>query len=599
MLRELHISNLAVIEDVTIELGPGLNCFTGQTGAGKSLILGAFEILLGLKSASGADMLRPGAEEARVSGVFELHDPWISRQVSQTLDLTLEPGEQLLITRKFFASGRSSISVNGQPATASMLRAIGELLVDIHGQHDHQFLLKPSNQLLILDSFAKAMELREQFSQLHAQGRDLDRRRTELQASRTLRKQQLELYEFQAQEIDAAEPQAGEFEELKSRHALLSNLEKVKRDAGQAFTALHECEGSIVERLQMVSHILAGLAELDPGLSEIAEQIRTCTLTLQDGAFDLSRYVDRLDLDPAELVEVDDRLNTLNRLIAKYAGGPGGKAGQDPVAEVLAFRRQLGEQIEQLRGQDEDLEQIEGQIKAVRKELDAVGAQLSKARHAAAQKIKPLIEAEMRALGMTDAGFEVEFAAARETSDPAEGGSVSTGSSATGLETLEMLVRTNPGQPARPLRKIASGGELSRIMLALKSILAQSDRVSVLVFDEIDANIGGRMGTVIGEKLRKLAHGQEKPTRKKEAASGGRQQVLCITHLPQIAVYADRHLRIAKTVEGKGKEKQTRTSVTVLEGKARVEELAEMLAGKDVSDTTRRQVQEMLETAAA
>lgn len=606
MLRELHISNLAVIEDVAIELGPGLNCFTGQTGAGKSLILGAFEVLLGLRSGGVADMLRPGADEARVAGLFELSDPWLSKQVGALLDLTLEPGEQLLITRKFFTSGRSSISVNGQPATSPMVRAIGELLVDIHGQHDHQYLLKPSNQLLILDSFAKSMDLREKYGEIYARVRDLTRRRAELSASRTLRRQQLELYEFQANEIDVAEPLAGEFEELKARHSLLSNLEKVKRDASQAFGALYEAEGSIVERLQMVSHVLIELAELDPALKDVAEQIRTCTLTLQDGAFDLNRYTDRLELDPAELSEVNDRLNTLNRLVAKYGGAA--RAG-DPAAEVIVFRGQLAEQITQLRGQDEDLETIEDQIKAGRGEMTNAGRQLSQVRRAAAAKIKPLVEAQMHELGMADAALEVEFVEAAKDAASEDGNaqglpSMGFSGGASGLETIELLVRTNPGQPARPLRKIASGGEMSRIMLALKSILAQSDRVSVLVFDEIDANIGGRMGTVIGEKLRGLAHGSSKessPGKKPRVSvrGSGNQQVLCITHLPQIAAFADRHLRIAKTVGGKGKDKQTRTTVTPLDGPDRVEELAEMLAGKDVSDTTRKQVKEMLASAAA
>lgn len=608
MLRELHISNLAVIEDVGIELGPGLNCFTGQTGAGKSLILGAFEVLLGLRSISGgvADMLRPGADEARVSGLFELSDSSLSRQIGQILDLTLEQGDQLLITRKFFASGRSSISVNGHPATAPMVRAIGELFVDIHGQHDHQYLLKPSNQLLILDGFAKAMDLREKYGELYAQVRNLTQRRTELAASRTLRRQQLDLFEFQAGEIDAAMPVAGEFDELKARHSLLANMEKVKRDAGHAFSALYEAEGSIIERLQMVSHVVLDLAELDPALKDTAEQIRTCTLMLQDSAFDLNRYTERLELDPAELAEVNDRLNVLNRLISKYAGSA--RVG-DPVAEIVAFRAQLGEQITQLRSQDEDLKSIDDQIKALREELSTIGQELSGRRRLAAAKIKPLIEAQLQELGMADASLDVEFLtpAQEDTETPIRTTELPPAvpvGGASGMETIELLIRTNPGQPARPLRKIASGGEMSRIMLAIKSILAQSDRVSVLVFDEIDANIGGRMGTVIGEKLRKLAHGssKERPSGKRTpalASSSCQQQIICITHLPQIAAYADRHLRIAKSVEGKGKDKQTRTTVTPLDGSARIEELAEMLAGKDVSETTRKQAKELLTSATA
>jgi len=585
MLRELHISNLAVIEDVTVELGPGLNCFTGQTGAGKSLVLGAFEVLLGLKSGGAADMIRPGAQEARIAGLFEVHDAETAGHIAQILDAEFAPGEQLLITRRYLATGRSSVNINGRPATSPMVRAIGELLVDIHGQHDHQYLLKPSNQLHILDAFARCTELRQRFAAAHARLRELTRTRDELRASAELRRQQLELYDFQANEIDDARPVEGEYEELRARHLLLSNLEKVKRDAGQAHAALYDSDGSVVERLQMIVHVLNNLAELDGSVAGIAEQLRSGAATLQDASFELGRYVERVDLDPAELTEVNDRLNALNRLASKYASQL--PPGDDLATRLHGFRATLGEQIAKLRGEDEDSGRIESDIADSRKEMEKLGAELSKARRAAAQKIQPLVEAEMRELGMTEAGFEVAFS----NMDPNDQG-------ASGLEAVEMLVRTNPGQPARPLRKIASGGEMSRIMLALKSILAQSDRISVLVFDEIDANIGGRMGTVIGGKLRKLASGSAaKPTLKgkRPALANVGQQVICITHLPQIAAYADRHLRIAKSVEGKGKEKQTRTTVTLLTGTQRIDELAEMLAGKAATATTRKQVEEMLQ----
>ncbi len=602
MLRELHISNLAVIEDVTVELAPGLNCFTGQTGAGKSLVLGALEILLGLRSGSFTDMIRPGAEEARVSGVFEVHDPWTIQEVAQAADLTLHPGDELLLTRRIFASGRSSLALNGQPATTGMIRRVAELLVDVHGQHDHQFLLKPANQLVILDGFAGTTQTAQEWADLRTGLRERVRRRQELTDSRTLRQQQLDLYEFQAQEIDTADPQPGEFGELKARHARLSNLQRIKKEAGSAFAALHESEGAVLERLQMIAHILGELALLDEQLRETAEAIRASTLALQDGAFDLQRYVERLDLDPGELAEVEDRLNTLNRLIAKYAaprnqarnmpphGPPPASASpaSDALAAVLEYRNHLGREIENLRNQDQDLGRLDQEIQDLEARLDQQTRALTKARQAAATKLRPLVEAQMHELGMADAALEVEF-----TPAPAEEDLPS------GPPSIEMLVRTNPGQPARPLRKIASGGELSRIMLALKSILAQSDRISVLVFDEIDANIGGRMGTIIGTKLRRLAQGDlvtAPPGKRKARTTGFRgQQVLCITHLPQIAAFAQRHFRIAKEVAGSGPNRITSTHVAVLEGEARIEELAEMLAGKDATATTRKQAREMLE----
>ena len=594
MLRELHISNLAVIEDAAVEFVAGLNVFTGQTGAGKSLIIGAFEILLGLRPGGGGDMIRPGADEARVSGVFEVCSPQMAQEIAHIVDQTVHADDQLLITRKLFASGRSSVSVNGQPATAAMVRHVGQLLVDIHGQHDHQYLLKPSNQLLILDAFAQCTGYREQFADAWRELRDLERRRNELSASRTLRRQQLELYEFQAQEIDTVDPQPGEFPELQARHNLLSNLQRIRKDAGQTYAALYEMDGSVSERLQAITHVMQDLAEMDESLADLAEQVRTATLSLQESAFELSRYVDRLEDNPGELAEVEERLNALNRLIQKY-----GDAAQadDPADGVLLYRRQIASQIEELRGQDEDLSQIDQQAAKLQEVLENVGQQLHEARAAAASRLRPMVEDQLKQLGMADATFDVHFDTLKPT-DPQVGPS--------GLDTIEMVVQTNPGpgQEMRPLRKIASGGELSRIMLAIKSILADSDRISVLVFDEIDANIGGRLGSVIGQKLRELANpgrtskaaGSRK--RRRPASPHGQHQVLCITHLPQIAAFADRHLRIEKSVTGKGSKRETRTTVVPLDGKHRIDELAEMMAGKEASPTTRKQARELMEAAA-
>ncbi len=578
MLRELHISNLAVIEEAHLHFHAGLNCFTGETGAGKSLVLGAFEILLGLRS--GSDYLRAGAQEGRVSGLFEITDPRVRAKAAAALDLTLHADEPLLLTRKLFVSGRSSVSANGQPVTAAMIRAVGELLVDVHGQHDHQYLLKPANQLEILDAFADVDTQRARFGELFEQLRAVRQRRDELTASSKLRRQQRDLYEFQAREIDEADLVAGEFEVVRDRCRKLSNLHRIRRDAEQIQAALYEADGSIGERLAAISHVLRDLAELDEQLHAPADSVRTAAAMLQDASFELARYIDRLDLDGHELAQTEARLDLLNRLIARYADA----VAADPVAAVIVYRDQIESELRQLRNDDKDAGGIDRQIAALEVELAALGRQLSEARRAAAEKLRPQVEAELVDLGMSDAAFEVAF----ETIGPAAV------DSPTGLDHVEMLIRANPGQPARPLRKVASGGELSRIMLAIKSILAGSDRISVLVFDEIDANIGGRMGTVIGRKLRDLT---QPNGRARRARDGSLHQVLCITHLPQIAAFADCHLRIAKQVDGRGKGKQTRTVVTPLADADRVNELAEMLAGKGVTDTSRRQAREMLEAA--
>ncbi len=563
MLRELHISNLAVIEDASIELAEGLNCFTGQTGAGKSLVIGAFEVLLGLRSAG--DLLRTGAEQGRVSGVFELADRRIVERINEAADLSLDPArrpEQLLITRKLFASGRTSVSINGQPATLGMLETIGEQLVDVHGQHDHQLLLKPAHQLLMLDEFGECDDLRRQFTRLHRRLGGLRERKTGLAASAKLRRQQLDLYEFQAGEIDEADPTPGEFEEVSARHRVLSNLGRIHRESAAAHAALYESDGAIAERLQAVIGVLGSLSELDDQIKQIVADLRTAAAQLQDASFTLNRYLNRLDLDPAELEETEHRLNTLNRLIHKYGHETDGATGT--LDDVIAYRQHIEGEMTALRSQREDLASIDAQIEPMERALRELGESLTVQRQAAAKKLGPLVEAELAELGMGEAKFDVAF----ETVEY----------HASGGDEVEMLVQANPGQAALPLRKVASGGELSRIMLALKGIVASADRVSVLVFDEIDANVGGRMGTVIGRKLGDLA---------------AHHQVLCITHLPQIAAFAGRHLKIAKQVT----HGQTHTTVSTVEGDGRIEELAEMLTGKNATGTTRKQAEELLALA--
>lgn len=555
MLRELHISNLAVIADARVELAAGLNCFTGATGAGKSLVIGAIEVLLGMRNP--AEMLRPGVEEGRVSGVFEIRDGAVLKRIEAITDSPISAdGGELLLVRRLYASGRSSVSLNGNPITLGMLKQVAEHLVDVHGQHDHQFLLKPSNQLDVLDQFAGLLELRRRYHDVFAKVQEAKQRLAELSANRALREQQLELYRFQADEIDAAELSAGEYEELTSRSSMLRNLEKLTKDASATHAALYQADGSVLERLKMMTAVIAELSLLDQQLKPIADNLRESTISLEEVAFDLSRYLDKLDLDPAESAEVEDRLNTINRVLNKYGR---------TIEDALAHRRELAQQIAELEKATDDLSSIESQIAPLTREMNRLGAELTTKRQAAAKRLRPLIERELQELGMEKATFDVSLASSREATP-------------SGFDQIEFTAQTNPGQLAQTLRKIASGGELSRIMLALKGILAQGDRVSVLVFDEIDANVGGRLGSIIGSKLRKLAT---------------HHQVLCITHLPQIASYADRHLTVRKaTIDDK-----TQTSVRTMDGPERIEELAEMIGGKRITDTTRAQAKELLDAA--
>ena len=563
MLRELHISNLAVIADARIEFAAGLNCFTGATGAGKSLVIGAIELLLGLRS--GAEMLRKGVDEGRVSGLFELRDRQTIKQIEAITDMPISSdGGEVLLTRRLYASGRSSVTLNGNPITLTMLKVVAESLVDVHGQHDHQYLLKPAHQIDVLDQFGDLWSLRQQYHDVYAKLSDARRQLADLSTNRTLREQQLELYRFQANDIDTAELNVAEYNELIARVSLLQNLEKLKKETNATYSALYEVDGSIVERLKMAAGVLADLAILDATLQPIANGLRDATISVEESAYDLSRYLDKLDLDPSELVEVNDRLNIVNRILSKYG---------DPIESAIAYREEIGKKIAELERATDDLSSLSSQIEPLSRELKKLGAELSTKRQAVAKKLSPLIEQQLAHLGMEKAKFTVTVSPAPT---PADG----IGATPSGFDLVEFVAQTNPGLSPQPLRKIASGGEMSRIMLALKGILAQSDRVSVLVFDEIDSNVGGRLGSIIGSKLRSLA---------------AHHQVLCITHLPQIASYADRHLTVRKQVVGD----ETRTTVRTMEGEERLAELAEMIGGMRITDTTRAQARELLDTARA
>jgi DNA repair protein RecN (Recombination protein N) len=557
MLQELHISNLAVITDARIELTAGLNCFTGATGAGKSLIIGALEVLLGLRSP--AEMLRTGADEGRVSGVFQIKAPQTLRQIEKLTDVAaIADGGEILLTRKLYSSGRSSVSLNGQPITLAMLKQVSEHLVDVHGQHDHQYLLKPANQLDVIDQFGNLWALREQYKTAFEQLQSARQRLSELSTNSQFRDQQLELYRFQANEIDAAELDAAEYLELQSRAAVLTNLEKLKKETGAVQSALYEADGAVLERLKMMSAVLAELSGIDSQLQPIATAVREATINLEESAFDLSRYVDKLDLDPSEIAEVNDRLNTIQRTLNKYGGD---------IETTLHLRQELQQNLDKLERSGVDSTELKKQLEPLRKNLVKLGVELSAQRKAIAKKLSPLIEKSLAELGMEKAKFEVALTSTEESA-----------ATPSGFDQAEFIAQTNPGQSPQPLRKIASGGELSRIMLALKGILAQSDRVSVLVFDEIDANVGGRLGSIIGNKLRSLA---------------AHHQVLCITHLPQIASYADRHFTVRKQVIA-GK---TESKVRTMQGAERLEELAEMIGGKHITATTRAQAKELLDAA--
>jgi DNA repair protein RecN (Recombination protein N) len=560
MLRELSVQNLAVIEDVRVELRPGFCVWTGETGAGKSLLLGALGLLLGERGS--ADLLRAGAEELRVTGRFEVN-PELRPDIEALLGLGLQD-EEIILARRLNRTGRSYAYVNDQPVAVATLKQFGALLVDIHGQRESESLLQPAYQLQLLDGYGQLDIPRQKYLALAGRLRDVRRRYSKLAAERQQRQRELALLRFEREELDQANLQPGETAALTRERERLINAQSLQAFAAEGYSRLYEDEGSLVEQLGKVQHDAEGWARLDPGLEDVVRRLDGLGAEVQDLAQTLRELGQRWEADPERLEEVERRLQLLRRLETKY---------RKALDDLIPYRESLDQQEALLQAQEEDLTGLESELAAVFTELGEAAADLSQQRHKVADRLAAATQRELADLGMRDARLEAVLQVVPLGDDPA-----SVEVPAWGIDQLELTLAANPGEPARPLRKVASGGELSRTMLALKTVLAGHDRLATLVFDEIDANVGGRLGDVLGQKL---------------AALGQTHQVICVTHLPQVASYARHHWSIRKTKRAN----RTQTRITLLDEKDRLEELASMLRGEARGETTRKEAAAMLEAA--
>lgn len=560
MLLELDIRDFALIASARVEFAAGLNVLSGETGVGKSLLVHALAFLVGGKASP--QILRSGAKEAEVCGTF-LPPPETARAIEPIVAAELDPESPLLLRRAYSTSGVSRAYVNGRPVAVQQLREVGSLLVDLHGQHEHQSLLSPATQLDVLDRFAGAETKREAFEARYRAIREDEARLAALRASASDRADRLDLLRHHAREIELARPVPGELERLEAERVRLANQERIAAAVASAYSELHEADDAILGRLKRVERDLARVAELDPTLRPHAEALAEAGTRLSEAAFALGRY--GVAADGEALSQVQERIELLRGLLAKHG----------PTEEDLLLRKAvLDREIAELANHHEETLGLEERISVGAKGLREAGKALSAARAKAAKRLAERVQRELGGLGMPHARFEVAIAAIGASEGP-----VDAWAGPTGLERVEFLIAPNPGEPRQPLRKIASGGELARVMLALKAILAEADRVPVLVFDEVDANVGGRLGRAIGEKL---------------CAVAARRQVFCVTHLAPIAAFADRHVLVTKeTSHGR-----TETSFSPLDGDARVEEIAEMVKGKPPTPTTRAQAREMLAEAA-
>jgi DNA repair protein RecN (Recombination protein N) len=563
MLRELAIRNLAVVEEAVVPFAPGLNVLTGETGAGKSIVVDALLLITGARAQP--DWIRTGTETAVVSAVFDI-DP--AGPVAALLD---EAGHragdgELVIKRELARSGRHRAFVNDQAATVGLLERLGEALVELHGQHEHQRLMEPARQLLLLDRFAEAEDRRERVGGLvraweEARGA-LQRLREEMREGA----RQEDLYRFQLSEIDAVKLRDGEEDELRAERSRLQHAERIVAGLQETVGLLYEDPQSVAARLARAAALLRDISRYEPDAAAPIEAIEGAQAYLEDVVGRARALRDRAVFDPERLEQIDGRLDAIVKLKRKYG---------ESVAEILAHREEVAAALDRITRHDAIAEEMERAVAAAAAAAGAEAAALSQARARGAERLERLIQKEIRGLGMEHGRFRV--ALRREAAAPGELGAGAEGwrVGPRGAETAELLLSANPGEDLRPLAKVVSGGELSRVMLAAKTVLAAADDVPVLVFDEVDAGIGGRVADVVGQKLR---------------ASAAGRQVLCVTHLAPIAAYAGHHLLVQKHV-ARG---ATRTSVTALAAAARVDELARMLGGERVTEASRRHARELL-----
>lgn len=568
MLRELRIRNLAVIESLTVPFGPGLNVLTGETGAGKSIMVDALALLLGERAQPG-EAIRTGADTALIEAVFHLPRKSPVAALLRAHGLPAEDGE-LIVRRELVRGGRGRAFLNDGNATLALLERLGEALVEIHGQHEHQALLRPSRHLDLLDAFGGLAILREKLRQRYEEWQALARELEGLTAGAREHAARAELYRAQVAELDAARLRPGEEGALREERRRLQNVERLAAGADAAYRQLYEDPAAAAERLGAAAGLLRELAKLDGELRPAVEALDVAAVQVDEAVRALRRYRDALVFDPERLEAIERRLDEIGRLKRKH--------GVETVEALGAVRERMAAELEHAAHGGERAAELAERLEKLRAEVATRAGDLSGRRAQAAERLAALVEAELEALGIDKPVFRV-----RLWREPAGPGELAAGPEGwrvgpRGIDQAEFLFSPNPGEDPRPLGRIASGGELSRTMLAMKVILAASDAVPVLIFDEVDAGIGGKTADIVGRKLRQVARAR---------------QVLCITHLPQIACYADHHLLAEKRVEGD----RTLTSVTVLDREQRVREVARMLGGESVTETSLRHAEELITQA--
>jgi DNA repair protein RecN (Recombination protein N) len=538
VLSLLRIKNLALVEELEWQIQRGFVAVTGETGAGKSIIIGALQLLLGERA--DKSLIRTGADLCTVEAIFSGSE--LRKLNAQLVEAGIEPSEDdLIIKRSFSVAGGTRQFINGSPTTLSILKNLGDELVDLHGPHDHQSLLSPETQLSLLDSFARAEEQLNEYRKHYRQLQALLAEHAALDTAETAREQELDLLRHQVAEIKSANLVADE-EEIEKRYKLASNSKRLIELASTIANKLSEADDTVLSQLAETQRLVRELEKIDNSIAQFSSAHAAAVVELSEMARALSAYAEKLDLDPEQLAALEQRVSLFETLKRKYGGS---------ISEVIAFGERAAERMRKIEGRDVELERLAIEIENVRVQMNRVGDALRKVRRKAAPKLSENIRRNLRDLGFRQSEFEAKLAALDEPRP-------------NGFDSVELLFSPNPGEPLKPLRAIASSGEISRLMLAIKSALAAHDAIPLLVFDEIDTNVGGEIAHAVGAKMQTL---------------GRDHQVICITHLPQVAATASSHFVVTKDVT-RGR---TFSNLREVTGKGRQGEIARMLGGKSES----------------
>ena len=559
MLTDLRIKNLALVDDLSIEFGSGYNAVTGETGAGKSIIIGALGLVLGERA--DRTLLRDGNEQCSVEAIIDVST--ITEDFHHYLESSgLEPCEsnQLLLKRIFTASGANRQFVNGSPTSLSVLSSIGEWLVDIHGPHDHQSLLKSSRQLEILDAYGGLENQRKEFAVSVDCLSDLENRKAELVVDEDAYARELDLLRFQVDEIESAQLSEDEEDGLEQSFRRVTNSARLAELVGEVKALVSDSEPSSYDLILGAGRLINEMVNVDEGAEDLLDQQSQISEQINDLSAALEDYCDRLNLDPDQMREVEDRYNLVQSLKRKYGAS---------LKAVIDFGSKASVRLRKLENRDEELVDLNKKIDTISDKIQKQGRSLSEARIGVAPKLVVEAEKQLNDLGFLQSRFDVEIV------DPNELGQGSTSVSRNGFDQIEFLFAPNPGEPFKPLKSIASSGEMARVMLALKTVLSSQDSIPILVFDEVDANVGGETATVVGQKMNKI---------------GEKRQVLCITHLAPVAATGSRHYLVEKEVDNG----RTHTKVRLLNSTTRIDELTRMLGGS--GDAARQHAEELLKS---